>query len=193
MRHNTAMAKAHDRISDELRTWIEQQHVFFVATAPLDAGGHVNCSPKGLDSLRVLGPLEVAYADLTGSGAETAAHVRENGRIVLMFCAFAGPPKIVRLHGRGRILEAGSPQFDRIRTAFPERLGTRAIVHVEVTRVSDSCGYAVPLLDFRSDRETLTRWAAAKGPEGLQAYRTQKNASSIDGLPALTGPPAAVR
>jgi hypothetical protein len=185
------MAKAHDSISDELRTWIEQQHLFFVATAPLAASGHVNCSPKGLDSLRVLGPLEVAYADLTGSGAETAAHVRENGRIVLMFCAFAGPPKIVRLHGRGTILEMGSPEFDLMRAAFPEHLGTRAIVHVAVTRVSDSCGYAVPLLDFRSDREGLTRWAAAKGTDGLQTYREQKNASSIDGLPALQGSPAA--
>jgi hypothetical protein len=193
VRHNTVMSKAHDSISDDLRHWIEQQHVFFVATAPAGAEGHVNCSPKGLDSLRVLGPLEVAYVDLTGSGAETIAHLRENGRIVLMFCAFNGPPKIVRLHGQGSILEGGTPEFDRLRPAFPDLVGTRAIVHVRVTRVSDSCGYAVPLMDFRSDRQTLIRWAESKGPQGLQVYRERKNASSIDGLPALTGAPAAAQ
>lgn len=182
------MGKVHDGISDDLRKWIQQQHVFFVATAPLAGDGFVNCSPKGLDSLRVLGPAEVAYLDLTGSGAETIAHVRENGRIVLMFCAFAGAPTIVRLHGRGTIFESGAPQFDRLRREFPDHLGSRAIVHVDVTRVSDSCGYAVPLCDFRSDRQTLTRWAEAKGPDGLRTYRERKNAFSIDGLPALQGP-----
>lgn len=185
------MAQVRDGITDDLRRWIEQQHVFFVATAPLAANGHVNCSPKGLDSLRVLGPSQVAYVDLTGSGAETIAHVRENGRIVLMFCAFAGPPKIVRLHGLGRIVESGAPEFDRMAAAFPDYPGTRAIIHVDVTRVSDSCGYAVPLCDFRSDRETLTRWAEKKGHEGLRSYREQKNASSIDGLPALSQSDAA--
>ena len=170
--------------------WIAEQHLFFVATAPLARDGHVNCSPKGLDSLRVLGPAEIAYVDFTGSGAETLAHVRENGRIVLMFCAFAGAPKIVRIHGRGTIVEAGSPEFPRLRSEFPDHPGTRAIIRVAVTRISDSCGYAVPLLDFRSDRETLTRWTEAKGPEGLQAYREQKNACSIDGLPALAESPS---
>jgi hypothetical protein len=183
------MAKVHDGISDDLRTWIQQQHLFFVATAPLAGEGFVNCSPKGLDSLRVLGPAEVAYLDLTGSGAETIAHVRENGRIVLMFCAFAGAPKIVRLHGRGTVVEPGAPEFDRMRTAFPDHMGSRAIVHVDVTRVSDSCGYAVPLYDFRSDRQTLTRWAEAKGVDGLRTYRERKNAYSIDGLPALQPQP----
>lgn len=190
MRHNSVMGKVHDGIGDDLRAWIEAQHVFFVASAPLDVEGHVNCSPKGLDSLRVLGPREVAYADLTGSGAETIAHVRENGRIVLMFCAFVGRPQIVRLHGRGTIVEPHSPEFARLRPLFPDHPGVRAIVRVDVTRVSDSCGYGVPLLEFRSDRETLTRWAQAKGPEALQMYREQKNAVSIDGLAALAPPPA---
>ena len=179
------MGKVHDGITEALRHWIEEQHVFFVATAPLSSDGFVNCSPKGLDSLRVLGPNEVAYADLTGSGAETIAHLRENGRIVLMFCAFAGPPKIVRLHGRGRVVAAGSPDFDHFRAAFPEYLGTRAIIDVTVTRVSDSCGYAVPLYDFRAERNTLTRWSEAKGAEGLHEYRKRRNALSIDGLPAV--------
>jgi hypothetical protein len=174
-----------ESITDTLRQWIEAQRIFFVATAPLSADGFVNCSPKGLDSFRILGPHDVAYVDLTGSGAETIAHLRENGRIVLMFCAFAGPPKIVRLHGTGRVVKADTPEFDRLRPAFPDYLGTRGIIRVEVTRVSDSCGYAVPLYDFRTERDTLTRWSEAKGQEGLQRYRQQKNAVSIDGLPAV--------
>ena len=174
-----------ENITDALRQWIEAQRIFFVATAPLSAGGFVNCSPKGLDSLRILGPSDVAYVDLTGSGAETIAHLRENGRIVLMFCAFAGPPKIVRLHGTGRVVREGTPEFEQMRPAFRDYLGTRAIVRVAVTRVSDSCGYAVPLYDFRAERDTLTRWSETKGQEGLQRYRNQKNAVSIDGLPAL--------
>ena len=183
------MGKVHDGIGDALGAWIRRQHVFFVATAPLSAEGFVNCSPKGLDSLRILGPREVAYADLTGSGAETIAHVRENGRILLMFCAFDGSPQIVRLHGTGTVLRAGTPEFDKLRPEFPDMPGMRAIVRVRVTRVSDSCGYAVPRYDFRADRDTLNRWAEAKGPEGLEQYRRQKNAFSIDGLPALTEPP----
>jgi hypothetical protein len=179
------VGKLYDGISESLRNWIEQQRIFFVATAPLAADGAVNCSPKGLDSLRVLSSNEVAYIDLTGSGVETIAHVIENGRIVLMFCAFAGPPKIVRLHGLGTVMRPDTPEFERLRPLFPDHLGTRAIVHVRVTRVSDSCGYSVPLSDFRAERDTLTRWAAAKGVDGLADYRAEKNAASIDGLPGL--------
>src|SRR3984885_2839292 len=140
------MSKQRDNINDDLAAWLREQHLFFVATAPLSADGHVNCSPKGGDSFRVLGPLEVAYQDYTGSGAETAAHLRENGRIVLMFCAFEGPPKIVRLHGRGRAVMPGDPEFAATRRAFgkPRDLGLRAIIVVEVDRVSDSCGFSVP-------------------------------------------------
>lgn len=178
------MGQLHD-ITPDLRRWIERQKVFFVATAPLAADGLVNCSPKGLDSFRVLGPHEVAYVDLTGSGIETIAHLRENGRIVFMFCAFEGPPKIVRLHGTGQVAVAGSPAFEELRGLFPDHHGARAIVRATVARVSDSCGYAVPLYGYERDRDTLVRWSASKGPDGLARYRQQKNAHSLDGLPGL--------
>jgi hypothetical protein len=179
------MSKQLDRIDDELAAWLGQQHLFFVATAPLSEEGHVNCSPKGGDSFRVLGPLEVAYLDYTGSGAETAAHLRENGRIVLMFCAFDGRPNIVRLHGQGQVITFDDPEFGSLAGVFPPNPGTRAVVRVSVTRVSTSCGFAAPLMEYRGDRDTLDRWAASKGPEGLDEYRSVKNACSIDGLPAL--------
>jgi hypothetical protein len=162
------------------------QRVFFVATAPLSADGHINCSPKGGDSFRVLGPLGVAYQDYTGSGAESAAHLRENGRIVVMFCAFDGKPEVVRLHGRGETITPANPRYAELAARFPTNAGARAIVHIELDRVSTSCGFAVPLMDYRADRDTLDRWAAAKGEEGLAEYRARKNARSIDGLPALT-------
>lgn len=179
------MSKARDRIDDALAGWLQEQPVFFVATAPLSAEGHVNCSPKGGDCFRVLGPLEVAYLDYTGSGAETAAHLQENGRIVVMFCAFAGKPQIARLHGTGEVIRPGEPDWERLAALFPPNPGTRAIVRVTVTRVSTSCGYSVPLLEYQADRDVLDRWALAKGEEGLAEYRAQKNAKSIDGLTAL--------
>jgi hypothetical protein len=183
------MGKLHTAgISPELAEWIRQQHVFFVATAPLADGGLVNCSPKGLDSLRVLGPHEVAYPDLTGSGVETIAHLRENGRLVIMFCAFDGAPRIVRLHGTGDVLMPGSPAFELLRPQFPQPMpGLRAIIRARLTRVSDSCGFAVPLMDYRADRDTLVRWAQSKGEAGVQAYREQKNRRSLDGLPGIDG------
>lgn len=179
------MAKVHEAISDDLAAWIRAQPVFFVASAPLRADGHLNLSPRGLDCLSVLGPHQVGWVDLTGSGAETIAHLRENGRIVLMWCAFTGPPKIVRLHGRGRVCLPGTPEFARVTAEHAEHLSTRAVVVVDVDRVSDSCGYGVPLMDLVGDRDQLDRWAASKGPDGLQAYRAEKNAVSLDGLPAL--------
>ena len=175
------MGKEYEGIAPELAAWIKAQPLFFVGTAPLAAAGHVNVSPKGLDTLRILGPQRVAYLDLTGSGAETIAHVRENGRIVLMFCAFAGPPKIVRLHGKARMLPVSSD----LRGHFPAHMGARAIVDVAVTRVSDSCGYGVPKFGAPEPREALDMWTQKKGAEGLAAYRRQKNARSIDDLPAL--------
>ena len=175
------MGKIYEGITPELAAWIDAQPLFFVGTAPLSGTGHVNVSPKGLDTLRILGPRRVAYLDLTGSGAETIAHVRENGRIVLMFCAFGGPPKIVRLHGKAR---AGAPESE-LRVHFPEHMGARAIIDVAVTRVSDSCGYGVPKFGAPEPREALDMWTRKKGAEGLAAYRRQKNARSIDGLPAL--------
>lgn len=177
--------KVLDDIDDELATWLQEQPVFFVASAPLSAEGHINCSPKGGDCLRVLGSHSVAYMDYTGSGAETAAHLRENGRIVLMFCAFAGRPRIVRLHGTGDMITPGHSDWDRLSGNFPPNPGTRAIVRIAVSRVSTSCGFSVPLMDYRSDRDILDKWAMAKGEDGLAEYRSQKNAYSIDGLPAL--------
>lgn len=179
------MSKQLDHIDDEMAAWMDQQPVFFVASAPLSAQGHVNCSPKGGDCFRVLNPMQVAYLDFTGSGAETAAHVQENGRIVLMFCAFEGKPNIVRLHGRGEVLTPASPEFDALASSFPPNPGVRALVRVNVSRISTSCGFAVPFMEFRADRDTLDRWATANGPEGLAEYRQAKNAQSIDGLPAL--------
>jgi|SRR5579872_3426675 len=179
------MSKALENITADLADWIAKQTVFFVATAPLSAAGHVNVSPKGGDSFRVLGPMEVAYQDYTGSGAETVAHLRENGRIVIMFCAFDGPPRIARLHGRGIVIRAGDERFAELASRFPANAGTRAFIHVCVVRVSTSCGYAVPFFDFRERRDQLDRWADAKSPDELEAYRVRKNSQSIDGLPAF--------
>lgn len=176
-----------ERIDPDLAAWIGRQHVFFVGTAPLSGEGHVNVSPKGGDAFRVLGEHEVAYLDYTGSGAETAAHLRENGRIVIMFCAFEGKPDIVRLHGRGEVILPDHPDFDALAARFPANPGTRAFVRVAVERVSTSCGYSVPFMDFREDRPALDKWATAKGPEALAEYRQQKNRLSIDNLPALDG------
>lgn len=179
------MAKAHPEINEALRKFILEQPVFFVATAPLDAKGHVNLSPKGLDTFRILGPRTVAYLDIFGSGVETLAHVRENGRIVLMFCAFQGAPKVLRLHGRGRAVEPQEGEFATLQGHFPVYEGTRAIMVVEVTRISDSCGFGVPLLKYEGDRADLPAWCRKRGTEGLKIYRQEKNRQSIDGLPGV--------
>lgn len=189
------MGKVFEGIDAHLERWITAQTVFFVGTAPLDPDGHVNVSPKGpIDSLRVLEPLRVAYLDVVGSGAETIAHLRENGRIVIMLCAFAGPPRIVRLHGRGSVVTAGDPGFDELLEScgfemdgLPEL--RRSIVVVELDRISDSCGYGVPLMAYEGRREHQDLWAAKKlrvgGPDALLDYQREKNAVSIDGLPAV--------
>lgn len=177
------MASVHPSITPPVAAWIERQHLFFVATAPLDATGHVNVSPKGLDTMRLLDDMTVAYLDLTGSGVETIAHVRENGRITLMWCAFEGPPRIVRIHGRGEVVGLDDP---RVAGRFPELPGARAVVIVHAERISDSCGYAVPLFRYEGQRSKLVEWAEKQGPDGLDAYRAARNATSIDGLPAIT-------
>ncbi|MBP6507418.1 MAG: pyridoxamine 5'-phosphate oxidase family protein [Opitutaceae bacterium] len=179
------MGKIFEEITTELGAWLQAQQMFVVATAPLGANGHVNCSPKGGDTFRILGPHEVAYADLTGSGIETVAHLRENGRIVLMFCAFTGAPKIVRLHGRGEVLEPGEAEFDALREKFPALVGLRTIIRIKVERVADSCGYAVPLYDFVQPRDVLDKLGEKLGPAGLADYRRRRNTASIDGLPGL--------
>lgn len=178
------MGKVYDSITADISAWVASQPMFFVGSAPLSPRGHVNVSPKGLDTLRILGPHRVAYLDLTGSGAETIAHVRENGRIVLMFCAFCGPPKIVRFHGTAGLVSPADAGWNALRSHFPDYLGARAIVEVDVARVSDSCGYGVPQLEGVSQRQALEGWTRTKG-EALPAYRREKNTRSIDGLPAL--------
>lgn len=180
------MGKSYNGITLELSHWIEQQRVFFVATAPLASDGLINCSPKGMDTFRILGPREVAYLDLTGSGIETVAHSRENGRIVFMFCAFEGPPKIVRLHGTSEVYFLGSPQFDSLSSLFPAHIGSRSIIRARLTRISDSCGFGVPRYSYSGDRDTLTRWSESKGSAALAQYRQTKNVRSLDGLPGLT-------
>jgi hypothetical protein len=183
IRYHAWMGKVLAQITDGLRAFIGRQRMFFVATAPL-AGGHVNLSPKGLDSFRVLGPTSVAYLDQTGSGNETAAHVLENGRITFMFCAFDGPPLILRLFGTGRAILPGSGEWAALAARFAtDRPGVRQIIVAELTRIQTSCGEGVPLLDYVGDRDQLIEWSVKKGPDGLVAYRREKNVRSIDGLP----------
>jgi Pyridoxamine 5'-phosphate oxidase len=179
------MGMLYEEITDELAAWINQQHMFFVATAPLAASGHVNCSPKGLDALRILGSRAIAYLDVTGSGAETAAHLRENGRIVFMFCEMTGTPKILRLHGVGSVILPESAQWDELAPNFPTHPGARSIVRAEITRIADSCGFGVPKYEFVRQRRGLSTWAEAKGVDGLASYRAECNRRSIDGLPGL--------
>jgi pyridoxamine 5'-phosphate oxidase-like protein len=181
------MAKVHAAIDGAIREFLQAQRMFFVGSAPADCRGHVNVSPKGGDSFRILGPTTVAYVDYTGSGVETIAHLRENGRIVIMFCAFDGPPNVVRLHGTGDVIELGDADFGALIGLFPPYPGVRAIIRIEVDRVSSSCGYAVPLYGFEAQRTQLAAWADRKGEEGLAKYRADKNATSIDGLPGLFG------
>lgn len=179
------MGKLYSQLDEKLVAWIEKQKMFFVATAPLAAAGHVNLSPKGFDSFRILGPTTVAYLDMTGSGAETIAHLRENGRMTFLFCAFDGPPKIVRLYGQGRIVLPEAPEFEGLIAKFPAQPGTRSIIVCDVNRITDSCGFTVPFLDYVGERDTMQKYVEAKGEEGMRAYRAEKNVVSIDGLPAL--------
>jgi hypothetical protein len=180
------MGKTIDGIDDQLRAFIGAQRMFFVATAPLDTAGHVNVSPKGLDTFRILGPRQVAYLDYVGSGAETIAHLRENGRIVMMWCAFEGPPKIVRLHGRGEVLVPSDADYHRLRPHFAAQPDARTIIVVSVQRVASSCGFGVPLYRFEGNRSQLPDWADRKGERGLRDYQRRNNVESIDGLAAVT-------
>ena len=185
------MAKVYECIELRLAQWMEQQPVFFVATAPLSADGLVNVSPKGLrGTFRVLDDRTVGYVDLTASGIETVAHLRENGRICLMFCAFDGPPNVVRLHGTGRVVTYEDPAFPAALAPFAGALAEhsaqpRAVVTVAVTRVADACGYAVPQMDLRGERDLLDSWTERKTPGELDDYRARRNAVSLDGLPGL--------
>jgi hypothetical protein len=192
------MARTYAGIDERLRQWIAAQPMFFVATAPLQADGHVNVSPKGpIDTLSVLDERTVAYLDMVGSGAETIAHVRENGRIVIMLCAFSGPPRILRLHGRAQAVLAGDARFAELvaQCGFPEppvAQARRAVIWVEIERVADSCGYGVPLMSYEGERPHAAASAAKRvrvgGPHAYDDYQREKNALSIDGLPAVELP-----
>jgi hypothetical protein len=187
------MGKTYAGLDKRLAEFIRSQHVFFVATAPSGADGHVNVSPKGYrDTFAVLGPMTFAYLDLTGSGAETIAHLRQNGRITLMFCSFSDTPKILRIYGTGRPVLPADPDWAALAAQFPHNDGAgpdggnqRAIIMVEADRIADSCGYAVPVMELVSERDLLTRWSERKSPEHLAAYRIEHNTASIDGLPAI--------
>src|SRR4051812_13917786 len=190
------MARTFESIDSSLRTWIGRQPMFFVASAPLDGDGHVNVSPKGpISTFAVLDGNTVAYLDFFGSGAETVAHLRENGRIVVMFCAFEGPPQIIRLHGRGRVAWPGDAEFDELfaRGAFSGLTdleeARRAIVVVDVQRISKSCGYGVPLMDVVGERDhfdlSKRKRLRVMGSEELLTFQAQRNATSLDGLPAV--------
>jgi hypothetical protein len=196
------MGKLYPELDERLRKFIGRQSVFFVATAPcLSAdgdGGHINLSPKGYrDTFAVLGPLQVAYVDLTGSGAETIAHLRQNGKITIMFCSFERETKILRLYGTGRIVLPGTPEWAKLAGRFPaagygsSQASRRAIIVVDLDRIADSCGYAVPVMELTRERDVLVRHDEKKSAAQLSAYRAEKNTLSIDGLPALDAPGSA--
>jgi hypothetical protein len=176
------MGRVYEEISTELAEWIGQQKMFFVGTSPLSESGSVNISPKGYDTFRIVDSQTVAYLDLTGSGAETIAHLRENGRITFMWCSFEGPPRIVRIHGRGRVVSVNDATFQGV---FNEIRGARSIIVATAERISDSCGYSVPVMKYEEERTRLREWADNKTEQELNDYRQMKNSSSIDGLPAL--------
>lgn len=181
------MSELFDSMNDRHMEFIRAQHMFFVASAPTTTEGHVNTSPKGLDCFRILGDRTVAYLDVTGSGNETSAHLRDNGRITFMFCAFDGAPKNLRLYGRGRTILPATDEWNELIPNFSAYPGARQIIIAGIHQVQTSCGFAVPLYDFVADRDTLTKWAVHHGPDGLEQYRATRNVRSIDGLPTEIG------
>lgn len=181
------MGKVFPDIDERNAEFIRRQHVFFVASAPLAEQGRVNLSPKGLDCFAILDPSTVAYLDLIGSGIETVSHLRENGRITFLFCSFEGPPRLLRLYGRGDVVEPDDADWSELIGRFPSYPSARAIVRVRLDRIADSCGYGVPQLSYVGERSQLHEWADRKGEDGLRSYRRENNALSIDGLPGLRG------
>jgi hypothetical protein len=178
------MAKQFARIEDAHRNFISRQHIFFTASAA--EGTRVNISPRSTEALRLLDDLTAIYLDRTGSGNETAAHLLADGRLTIMFCAFDGPPVILRLYGKGRMIRRNSPEYLSLLAEHyggQEPLGARQIIRLDIDLVQTSCGYAVPLYDYRAERPNLDRWAEAKGQEGLEAYWRETNLTSMDGLP----------
>ena len=177
------MGKLFTRIESQHKDFIEKQKMFFTATAPLSAEGHINLSPKGLDSFRVLSDTSVMYLDINGSGNESSAHMLENGRITFMFCAFDGPPLILRLYGKGRTVLPGDPEWDERIQAFELHIAARQIIVADIHMVQTSCGFSVPLYDYSGERDHAFKWAEKKGTEGLVEYQAEKNRISLDGLP----------
>jgi hypothetical protein len=181
------MGKQYSELLPEHEHFIRQQRIFFVGSAPLSEQGHVNLSPKGHDSFRILSAHRAAYLDMTGSGNETSAHILENGRITIMFCAFEGPPNILRLYGTGAVVLPDSAEWEMLHSQFTPLPGVRQIITIDIHKVQASCGYSIPYMNYAGDRDTLQRWSVQKGEEGLKQYRQEKNASSIDGLPTPLG------
>jgi len=179
------MGKEFKQIDANIQRWIERQHMFFVSTAPLDGNGLINCSPKGLDGLRVTGSRQLVYADVGGSGIETVAHLGQNGRIVIMLCAFEGPPKIMRFYGKGRSVESHHKEFEELKQQFEHLPTIRNFVVVDVTLIRDACGFGVPELRYHGERKAHQKWASNKSSEELIEYRKLKNTTSLDGLPGL--------
>jgi hypothetical protein len=177
------MGKFFNDIHEQHKIFIEKQRLFFVATAPLSGEGHVNISPKGMDSFKVLSQNRVAYMDIVGSGNETSAHILENGRITFMFCAFEGPPNILRLYGHGYTILPGNEEWEILSAHFKLVLATRQIIVADIDKVQTSCGYSVPYYSYNSERNHAEKWAANKGTAGLEAYKAEKNLISLDGLP----------
>jgi len=177
------MAKFFDHILDHHREFIEKQKIFFVASAPLSAEGHVNLSPKGIDSFRILSSNKLAYMDIIGSGNETSAHLIENGRITIMFCAFDGPPLILRLYGKGYTVLPNDEAWPELSSHFTLMMSTRQIIVADIDMVQTSCGYGVPYYSYEGERDQAYKWAAAKGLDGLELYKEEKNMVSLDGLP----------
>lgn len=179
------MGKVYDAIDDKIANWVKKQKMFFVSTAPSSGDGLINCSPKGLDTLRILGPHSLAYVDMPGSGIETMAHIKQNKRIVIMLCAFDGPPKIYRFHGLGEAIEPTHPEFDALLAAFSPVPYVRAIIRVDVQRISDSCGFGVPLYEFTKHRDASEKYLADKTTEEIETSIAQANRQSLDGLPGI--------
>ena len=176
------MGKFFDSIQPQHKTFIGEQKMFFVATAPLDTDRHINLSPKGMDSFRVLSATRVAYMDIVGSGNETSAHMLENGRITFMFCAFDGPPNILRLYGKGYTVLPNDAEWDQLSALFELHLATRQIIVADIHKLQTSCGFSVPLYAYTGERDHADKWAQKKGPEGLEEYKKEKNRVSMDGL-----------
>ena len=177
------MGKLVDALTSHLKEFIEQQHIFFVATAPLSAEGHINLSPKGLNNFKIISDTCVAYLDFIGSGNETSAHTLENGRITIMFCSFEKVPNIVRLYGKGRCVLPGDSDWDFFASHFEITSGTRQIIVNDIDSIQSSCGYGVPFYEYKGERSILYDWMDKKGEEGLKNYMKEKNTVSLDGLP----------